>query len=517
MPLPDGRAHAAFGFTGNGVGPSHLAGRALAALALGQTDGAAALPIVGPPPKVPPEPFRVIGAAAIRRALVAKEAAEQDGRTPEPGRAGARRGPGADGHAHRALTGDGGRGAGHRIVTGQAVGADRAPRILEGQMTLADRVKQDLTSAMKAGEKDRVGALRLVLSELQKDAKEGTGDELAVLRRERKRRLESAAAFRDGGRAELADAEEAEARADRRLPAGRALRRGAARDRRGRGRRDRRRVAEGHGRGDEGRDAEGRRARRRQARLRAACRRRCAADAPPDRALQRGRRGARRHAATQVLRALEGHLDCDVFLRGNVVTLDGDAEAVAAARRRRARAVRAHRAGPRDRPGHDRRGARARSTSTSRRPRSSRTSSGATARRRSRRRPSTRSATSTRSAATRSRSASARPAPARRSSPSRWPPPRSRAARSTASSSPARPSRPASASGFLPGDLMAKVDPYLRPLFDALHDMLDPEKVATLPRARRDRGRAAGVHARPHAERLASSSSTRRRTRGPSR
>ena len=33
--------------------------------------------------------------------------------------------------------------------------------------------------------------------------------------------------------------------------------------------------------------------------------------------------------------------------------------------------------------------------------------------------------------------------------------------------------------GFLPGDLMAKVDPYLRPLFDALHDMLDPEKVAS--------------------------------------
>src|SRR6202044_3384 len=32
--------------------------------------------------------------------------------------------------------------------------------------------------------------------------------------------------------------------------------------------------------------------------------------------------------------------------------------------------------------------------------------------------------------------------------------------------------------GFLPGDLMAKVDPYLRPLFDALHDMLDPEKAS---------------------------------------
>jgi glycine/D-amino acid oxidase-like deaminating enzyme len=82
--LPGGCAHAAFGYTGNGVGPSHLAGRALAALALGRTGGPAALAIVGPPPRVPPEPLRVIGAAAIRRALVAKEAAEQDGRRPNP-------------------------------------------------------------------------------------------------------------------------------------------------------------------------------------------------------------------------------------------------------------------------------------------------------------------------------------------------------------------------------------------------------------------------------------------------
>lgn len=79
-------------------------------------------------------------------------------------------------------------------------------------MRLADTVKQDLAAAMKAGEKDRVGALRLVLSELQKNAKEGNGDELAVLRRERKRRLESATAFRDAGRDELAAGEEAEAR-----------------------------------------------------------------------------------------------------------------------------------------------------------------------------------------------------------------------------------------------------------------------------------------------------------------
>jgi len=78
-------------------------------------------------------------------------------------------------------------------------------------VTVADRVKQDVVSAMKEGDKDRVQALRLILSELQKAAKEGDGDETAVLRRERKRRQESARAFREGGREELATAEEAEA------------------------------------------------------------------------------------------------------------------------------------------------------------------------------------------------------------------------------------------------------------------------------------------------------------------
>ena len=78
-------------------------------------------------------------------------------------------------------------------------------------MTLTERVKSDLADAMRAGERDRVGRLRLVLSELQKSAKEGGDDELAVLRRERKRRLDAAAQFRDAGRAELATGEEAEA------------------------------------------------------------------------------------------------------------------------------------------------------------------------------------------------------------------------------------------------------------------------------------------------------------------
>jgi uncharacterized protein YqeY len=78
-------------------------------------------------------------------------------------------------------------------------------------MSVMDTVKQDLATAMKAGERDRVSTLRLVLSELQKAAKEGDGDELAVLRRERKRRRESAEAFRNGGREDLATGEESEA------------------------------------------------------------------------------------------------------------------------------------------------------------------------------------------------------------------------------------------------------------------------------------------------------------------
>ena len=82
---------------------------------------------------------------------------------------------------------------------------------LAANVTVLEQLKSDLTTAMKAGEKERVGALRMVLSELQKDAKDGSGDELALLRRERKRRLEAAQAYREAGREELADGEEAEA------------------------------------------------------------------------------------------------------------------------------------------------------------------------------------------------------------------------------------------------------------------------------------------------------------------
>jgi hypothetical protein len=77
-------------------------------------------------------------------------------------------------------------------------------------MAIVEQIKTDLHGAMRAGERDRVGALRLVLSELQKAAKEGGGDELAVLRRERKRRMEAARAYREAGRDDLAGGEEAE-------------------------------------------------------------------------------------------------------------------------------------------------------------------------------------------------------------------------------------------------------------------------------------------------------------------
>jgi len=64
---------------------------------------------------------------------------------------------------------------------------------------------------MKAREKERVHALRLIASELQKAEKDQSGDEVQVLQRERKRRLEAAEAYRDGGRDQQAESEEREA------------------------------------------------------------------------------------------------------------------------------------------------------------------------------------------------------------------------------------------------------------------------------------------------------------------
>jgi uncharacterized protein YqeY len=81
-------------------------------------------------------------------------------------------------------------------------------------VSLLDQVKADVTTALKAGDRERAGALRLITNELQKahkDAAGGEADEVAVLQRERKRRLEAAEAYRDGGRDDLAQGERREA------------------------------------------------------------------------------------------------------------------------------------------------------------------------------------------------------------------------------------------------------------------------------------------------------------------
>lgn len=79
-------------------------------------------------------------------------------------------------------------------------------------MSITERIRSDTTAALKAGDRERAQALRLVTSELQKAVKDASGaDETAVLQRERKRRLEAAEAFDEGGRDDLAAGERHEA------------------------------------------------------------------------------------------------------------------------------------------------------------------------------------------------------------------------------------------------------------------------------------------------------------------
>ena len=85
--LPSGRTFAAFGYTGNGVGPSQMVGRSLASLALDRRDEYSELAFVEPASaltKVPPEPFRWIGGAMIREAIGRKEEAQLSGARPDP-------------------------------------------------------------------------------------------------------------------------------------------------------------------------------------------------------------------------------------------------------------------------------------------------------------------------------------------------------------------------------------------------------------------------------------------------
>jgi glycine/D-amino acid oxidase-like deaminating enzyme len=83
--LTGGRVHYAFGYTGNGVGPSRLVGRSLASMALDRRDEHTRLALVEPPPvRVPPEPLRFAGGTIIRAALLRRERLEEEGRRPGP-------------------------------------------------------------------------------------------------------------------------------------------------------------------------------------------------------------------------------------------------------------------------------------------------------------------------------------------------------------------------------------------------------------------------------------------------
>jgi len=80
-----GRVHHGFGFTGNGVAPSYLGGEILARLALDRRDELTSLALVDPDRKLmPPEPLRWMGGAAIRRALIRRDAADAAGGSTDP-------------------------------------------------------------------------------------------------------------------------------------------------------------------------------------------------------------------------------------------------------------------------------------------------------------------------------------------------------------------------------------------------------------------------------------------------
>ncbi len=87
-------------------------------------------------------------------------------------------------------------------------------------MAIVDQLQADVKTAMKARETEKVQALRLIVAELQRAAKDGNDDELAILRTAKKKRVEAAKAFRDGGREDSAAQEESEAALiDQYLPA----------------------------------------------------------------------------------------------------------------------------------------------------------------------------------------------------------------------------------------------------------------------------------------------------------
>jgi hypothetical protein len=83
--LPAGTIHYGLGYTGGGVGPCHLGGKILSALALGISDEHTSLPLVDLEMlRFPPEPLRSVGAALTQHAIVRKDEAEDRGHRADP-------------------------------------------------------------------------------------------------------------------------------------------------------------------------------------------------------------------------------------------------------------------------------------------------------------------------------------------------------------------------------------------------------------------------------------------------
>ena len=198
-------------------------------------------------------------------------------------------------------------------------------------MSLLNQVQDDVKTAMKAGERERVHALRMIADALQKAEKDNGADPVEVLQRERKRRLEAAEAYRDGGRTDAAEAEEREAEIitsympeqlsdeDLRAIVGDAVAESGASSPQEMGKVMSLVMPQVKGRAD-------------GKRVSAAVKEmltpvvRIQLELPNEVAAELAGPG------DAVMKTLEEHLDCEVFLRGNVLTLDGDDDAVATAR-----------------------------------------------------------------------------------------------------------------------------------------------------------------------------------------
>ena len=198
-------------------------------------------------------------------------------------------------------------------------------------MSVLEQVQADVRTAMKAGERERAAALRMIVDALQQDAKLGKGDEVAVLQRERKKRLEAAEAYEGAGRAEQAAAERFEAEliegylpqqlSDEELAelVDAAIAETGASEQKQMGQVMSALMPKVGGRAD-------------GKRVSAAVRERCCL---ARRQLTLDNTVAAELAGSEdaVLRALRGHLDCDLHLRGNVLTLDGESDDVGRPRR----------------------------------------------------------------------------------------------------------------------------------------------------------------------------------------